>query len=252
MEQTNMTFPGEMQVDVRLAAGDADVRVLKLEVTSAAEGGREPAPLLWRRARDGVRAFVEGVDAGLWGGEDGDPCEILATTSRERDGLRAEVWEMKTPRIDPEAFGVLAHMLWGADSRSMRLVENAPEDRLTVRALPPPRTVRRTAWQLENLLGDHQKSAVVLVCFAADPPADIVTATHRTLRAWSGVVACGGFSGGDYPFSGAQLLEVAAELESEIFASFDSLRLGADAWGPLWCALRRIHQRAPIARVVMH
>lgn len=250
---STMVFPGEMRLDVRLTAERAGVRVFKLEVKSPADGGRESARGIWRRARDVVRVFVEAVDVGLWNGASEERAEILQTTAAEDAGERSEVWEMKTPPIDVEAFAVLARMLWGVSARSVSVIENAREERLTVRDLPPPRTVRVTPWEVNDDLHGEAKGAVLTVCFRSDPPPEIVRDTHRTLKAWGALVGWGGFPGpSGFPLSSAVLSECGTELASEVFVSFEGIALARDGWGALWNGLRRIHKHAPIARVQMH
>lgn len=247
-----MQFPGEMHLEVRLSEEAANARVIKLVVRSPADGGKEGKRGACWRVRDVVRAFVEAIDAGVFNLADGEYAEILHTTAREQDGERIETWDLKTPRIDPEAFGVLARMLWAACSRAVSIVENAREEQLAVRALPPPRTVRATPWEIAKHISDEAKDAIVKVCFEKDAPPEVVTETQRTLRAWAALVACGGFTGASgFPISAAVMGDYGTELECEVFASFEAIAVGPDGWGALWNALRRIHQHAPIARVEM-
>lgn len=245
----NMQFPGEMDLEVRLSE-TASARVIKLVVRSPADGGRESKRGIWRRARDVVRVFVEALDAGIFSLTGEERAEILHATAHERDGERVEAWDLKTPPIDPEAFGVLARMLWAASARAVSIAENAREERLTVRALPPPRTIRSTPWEIVKQISDDAKDAIVKVCFEKDAPPEVVTETHRTIKGWAALVACGGFAGASgFPISAAAMSECGTELESEVFASFEAIAVGSDGWGALWNGLRRIHQHAPIARL---
>lgn len=242
-------FPGEMNVDVRLTEPSAKVRVIRLRVHSPADGGLPGKPGISQRARDAVRVFVEAIDAGLFNGESYERAEILQTTAREANGERTETWELKAPPMDAEAFTVLARMLWVANAREVSIRENASAERLTVCVLPPPQTVRVTPWEVVKEIADDAKDAVVKVCFASDAPSDVVGETHRTLQAWGALVQHGGFAGADFPVSAAVMSECGTELENEVFLSFETIAVAAHGWGALWNGLRRIHPRAPIARL---
>jgi hypothetical protein len=248
-----MKFPGEMKLEVRLSEGSTSARVIKLVVRSPADGGKESKRGVWRRARDVVRVFIEAIDAGLFNGASEERAEILHTTAREHAGERVEAWELKTPPLDAEAFSVLARMLWAASARDVSIAENAREERLTLRALPPPRPASAPPWEVVKQIGDDAKDAIVTVCFEQDALPEVVTETHQALKAWAALVACGGFNGASgFPISSAVLSELGTELESEVFVSFEGIAVAADGWGALWNGLRRIHQHARIVRVEMH
>lgn len=251
-------FPGEMRIDLRLSA-EGGGRLVKVTARTRTgedahdEKAHERAPR--KRPREVVPVFLEAVDLGIFHGpKEGQRTDVLYASAREVEGERIDSWEWMTPALEVEAFAVLARMLWSAGTHSLCIAQNAPEERLTVRALDevPKGTDRIPHWPVENHLEEDAKNAVVLVCFEHAAPPEIVRAVHAVLRAWGAVAAFGGFTGGtSFPTSEAVLSEVGTELRSEVFASFEALHVGRDAWSALWEGLCRIHKDARITRVEM-
>lgn len=246
----NTTLWGAMRLDLRLSPETAG-RLVKVTVRSLPDTGATPRPGARWRARDAIPAFVTAVDAGLFRGpKEEQRAEILRADARTQDGARIDEWEIMTPPLAVDAFASLSRMFGTAGARAVAMVQNAPEARLTVRAFEQvPPTDRPVPWTVENHTDDDAKDAIVIVCFEHDAPPEIVRETQATLRAWAAIAALGGFAGSGMSTSAAVLAEVGTELESEVFASFEALNVGREAWPALWNGLSRIHRHAPIARV---
>lgn len=251
-------FPGAMRLDLRLSA-EGGGRFLRVTVRSAAEAttsandGAEEELAPRNRPKDVVPALLAAVGAGLFSGpSEGQRIDIVRTEAHERAGERIEAWEWLTPPLELDALAVFARMIWSTGARALAIAQNAPEERLTLRALDhgPKRTERTLPWETESHVEDDAKNAVILVCFRDDAPPEIVRGTHALLRAWGAVVSLGGFTGGaSFPRSAALFSEVGTELRREVFAKFDALSVGRDGWSALWTGLMRIHTHARIARV---
>ena len=255
----SMTFPGDMRLDVRLCPG-SESRLVRVTArwrddstpsADAANGTAPPEPDEDRAVCNAGARFVAAIDAGLFQGpKDGQRAELLRTSARTDDDREyVDEWEMMTPPLDVEAFGLLARMIWATGAVALAIVQNAPEARLTVRDLEPsPRTERVPPWEVVSD-GAGEKDVVVTVCFAADPPPEGVRATHATMKAWADVLAAGGFAAPSFPVSAALLSELGTELENEVFASFEALSVRREGWAALWTGLQRIHTHARIERV---
>lgn len=257
MDDEAPKFPGTMELHVRLG-DEGGGRLLKVTVRSADRPGGEDeedqgAEELRRRARDVMPVFVAAVDAGLFRGPTEDQhAQVLNATARMGERERIDEWEIMTPPIEGFALTVLARMFWVAEARSVSVTQNAPGARLTVLALADggPPTPRAVPWKVDMHIEDEVKNGVVLVCFQADPPPEVVRATHATLRAWAAVAAFGGFSGGaSAPASAALVSELGTELAREVFATFEALVVGRDGWSALWEGLSVVHRAAPIQRI---
>ena len=253
MSSQGVTFPDGMLLDLRLSARK-EARLLKIAVRSLADAGKTPRPGARWRARDAIPVFVAAVDHGLFSGvQEREHASVLnATTSSNDKGERIDEWELMTPPLDVEALTVLGRMFWVAGARGLVMVQNAPEESLSVRAFDTsPGTERSPPWEVARPAEEDVKDAVLVVTFEQDAPPEVVRATQETVRAWAAVVASGGFAGPSTPASSAVLSEVGVELDNEVFATFEGFQARRDAWGALWVGLSRIHRYAPIRRVEM-
>jgi hypothetical protein len=242
-----------MRIDLRLSA-DRGGRLLKITARSGVNDGTAAESLRpVRRVRDVVSVFAAAIDAGLFHGpKEGQCAEVLCAQAKTERDERIDEWEMMTPPLDVEAFASLARMFWTVGARALAISQNALAERLTVRTFDevPNSTARIPPWRVEKHLEDDAKNAVILVCFDKDAAPEVVRETHAVLRAWGRLAAFGGFTGGaSFPSSAAELTQQGTELRSEVFATFETLGVGADGWGALWAGLSRIHRHAPIVRV---
>ena len=248
-------FPGEMRLDLRLGA-DRCGGLVRLSTAGRIQGGEPPGAGGRRQVRDVVPAFVAAIDAGLFQGpQEGQRARVIGTLTAFNGAQRVDEWEILTPPLDAEAFVVLARMFWSLGAEMVRIAEVLRERDVAIRTLDqvPRSTVRVPPWRVERLLGDAATNAKVTVCFERPVAPETIAGTHAVLRAWGALASLGAFTGGEgSPSSAAVRHRFGEEHHREVFATFETLSLGPDAWAPLWAGLRRLHRRMPIACVELH